>query len=35
MITKTFENGLYCYWLDGKLLMTSLKDINVKDIVIE
>lgn len=34
MITKTFEKGLYHYWLEGKLLMTSLKNIDVKDIVI-
>ena len=31
MITKTFENGLFYYWLNGKLLMTSLKNIDVKE----
>jgi len=34
MITKTFDKGLWHYWHEGKLLMTSTKNISVEDIVV-
>jgi hypothetical protein len=34
MITKTFEKGLWHYWLGERLLMTSIKEMSIEDIVI-